>query len=177
MSNKGVYDIVFKKLTERDYQFDYKIDNSFFEALNDSEIEKGEVEVTTYITVQQDYFNLSIDVYGYVFTTCDRCLDDMKQEIDGECDFLLKFGEENENDDVIYIPEETGTVNIAWLIYETIALNIPMTHTHPEGECNEEMMNKLKAHLTYESSNDKQTNENNKQTDPRWDGLKNIITN
>ena len=182
MLNIEAYDINFKKLTEKAYCFEYELNEAFFRLLNDVEISEGMVSAKVHINHLQDYYNLVVEVNGCVFVPCDRCLDDMQQEIVGNCEFLVKFGKENgENDDIIYISEESGVLNIAWLMYETIALHIPMIHSHSdEKECNTDMMNKLHNHITYEvdaEMNEDENQENNRQIDLRWEGLKNIITN
>ena len=43
-------------------------------------------------------------------------------------------------------------INIAWFLYEFIALNIPMKHVHAPGKCNKGMVGKLSKHcLLYTS--------------------------
>ena len=58
----------------------------------------------------------------------------------------VKFGSEysEENDDVVIVPEAEGEINIAWFLYEFIALTIPLKHVHPAGKCNKTMSMKLK---------------------------------
>ncbi len=179
MWKKEAYDIAFKKLSNETHTFEYLLEDSFFEGLEDAEIKQGDVDVQIQVIPHAAGFNVRIDIEGSIFIPCDRCLDDMEQWIEGESDFLFKFGENNEEDDIIYIPEESGTLNMAWLIYETIVLLVPLVHTHDDGECNKDMLERLEAHLAHElHEGDESTNkENNQETDPRWDGLKNIIMN
>ena len=51
-----------------------------------------------------------------------------------------------------------------WYLYEMVALEIPIRHVHPEGECNAEVMNRL-------NGADKE-----RQTDPRWAALEQLKT-
>ena len=181
MLNLEAYNISFKKLTDKAYIFEYELNNLFFNLLDDVEITEGDLDAKVRIVNSQGFYNLEIAIDGFVFVPCDRCLDDMRQAVTGSSEFLVKFGKATEEaDDTIYISEESGMLNIAWLMYETIALHIPMIHTHSEDECNEEMLNKLYEHITYELDEDEDENDkevNNRKTDPRWEGLKNIITN
>ena len=82
-----------------------------------------------------------------------------------------------------YTPENEGVLNIAWHLYEFIVLAIPIMHTHPDGECNEAMMDKYNQYVVRHIDEDQDdcetddvTNESDR-TDPRWDALKNISNN
>ena len=57
--------------------------------------------------------------------------------------------------EVVTVPEREGIINVAWNIYEFAALQIPLRHVHPDGEC--------KVLLPTSSEEEK--------TDPRWDAL------
>ncbi len=65
------------------------------------------------------------------------CLDDMNLDVDTQSRLIVKFGKEysEESDEIVIIPEEEGEINIAWFLYEFIALTIPIKHVHPTGEC------------------------------------------
>ena len=127
---------------------------------------------------------LNIALRGKVETTCDRCLDALWVDIDVEESLYIKFGKSysEESDDLIIIPEDEGTFNIAWTLYEFCALAIPICHSHPDGECNAEMMNIHNQHSVREidddddSDDDIKTTEND-EVDPRWAALKNIFNN
>ena len=62
---------------------------------------------------------------------------------------MVKFGHEyaEEGDNLIVIPEEEGEINVAWFMYEFIALSVPMKHVHAPGKCNKAMTGKLNKHL------------------------------
>ena len=95
-----------------------------------------------------DTFELHFDIKGHIVIPCDRCLDDMELPVETEDTLYVKFGEEysEEGENLIVVPEAEGTINLAWYMYECIALTIPLKHTHPEGMCNPEMETLLKAH-------------------------------
>ena len=103
---------------------------------------------------------------------------------------MVKFGHEyaEEGDNLIVIPEEEGEINVAWFMYEFIALSIPMKHVHAPGKCNKTMTSKLSKHLrtnadedgdeTFEAAGDDiVVEEAEEQTDPRWNELKKILDN
>ena len=91
--------------------------------------------------------------------------------------------------DLIVIPEEEGEINVAWFMYEFIALSIPMKHVHAPGKCNKAMTSKLSKHLKTNANEDSDEvfdtggddivieEEVEEQIDPRWNELKKILDN
>ena len=86
---------------------------------------------------------------------------------------------------MLIIPEDEGEINIAWFLYEFIALTIPIKHVHPYGKCNKEMsarLQQMSAHrigdedddMEIEIIDDDNAQEEEKPTDPRWDALKKL---
>ena len=70
-------------------------------------------------------------------------------------------------------------MNVAWPIYEMVVLEIPLTHVHNEGQCNEEMLgalNNLLVH-TQDEVQDDNAESDEKAIDPRWNELKKILDN
>ena len=41
--------------------------------------------------------------------------------------------------------EQTDTLDLRWLAYEMITINLPLVHSHPDGECIPDMQNLLQA--------------------------------
>ena len=99
---------------------------------------------------------------------------------------MVKFGHEyaEEGENLIVIPEEEGEINVAWFMYEFIALSIPMKHVHAPGKCNKAMTSKLSKHLKTNANEDRDEvfetggddivieEEVEEQIDPRWNELK-----
>jgi len=119
---------------------------------------------------------------------CNRCLDDLDQEIDSKNRLIVKFGKEysEESDEVVIIPEDEGEINIAWFLYEFVALNIPIKHVHESGKCNKIMSTKLRKHRAVSRDDDDDDDmadddgdfadeeEITENIDPRWEGLKGL---
>lgn len=109
----------------------------------------------------------------------------MEHEVNVEEKLHVKIGDEyrEEGDDTLVIPEP-GELNITWLLYEFIALTIPLKHVHPYGKCNKEMsaqLHKMRAHLPEaEEENEEgvlppyEDDNSETPTDPRWDALKKL---
>jgi uncharacterized metal-binding protein YceD (DUF177 family) len=188
LSKFSEYIIPLRNLEAGTHQFEYKLTNDFFAKIDSPEVQKGKVTVVLNVKKLGESFELNFDINGVVQVSCDRCLDDMDQPVSTKEKIFVKFGKEfaEENDDIVIVPEDEGEINIAWFMFEFIALTIPMKHVHPFGKCNKEMTSKLKKVSIYEKDADdadfdqigpEDNIEEIDNTDPRWDELKKIINN
>lgn len=115
------------------YSYDYQLNDSFFRSVEKTEILGGNVECKACLDLRERDFDLTIFVNGEVQVTCDRCLDVMSIDVD----------EEEQMD----VEEDAKTLDLNWLAYELIVVNLPLVHSHPEGECNPDMEKLLQSHL------------------------------
>lgn len=166
-------------------EYQYQLDNDFFLDLDAPEVQKGQVNVTLKVRKTSGIYQLDFHAEGKVIVICDRCLDEMEQPIETEDRLKVKLGSEySEVDDMVVVPEEEGYINVAWFIYEFIALSIPMKHVHAPGKCNKDMVSKLSKHLRVSGDDEddddflKEDSSDEPQTiDPRWNELKKILDN
>ena len=166
-------------------EYQYQLDNDFFLDLDAPEVQKGQVNVTLKVRKTSGIYQLDFHTEGKVIVICDRCLDEMEQPIETEDRLKVKLGSEySEVDDMVVVPEEEGYINVAWFIYEFIALSIPMKHVHAPGKCNKDMVSKLSKHLRVSGDDEddddflKEDSSDEPQTiDPRWSELKKILDN
>ena len=188
MGNFDTYKIDLKGMQSDSLKKEFVLDHSFFAKIDAPEVQRGKVTVTLLVKRTSHAFELDFQTEGMVWIPCDRCLDDMEQPISSTDKLFVKFGHEyaEEGDNLIVIPEEEGEINIAWFMYEFIALAIPMKHVHAPGKCNKAMSSKLSKHLRgsvedededFESNDVESLEEVETQTDPRWDELKKILDN
>ena len=174
--------------------FEYVLDNEFFKNIEGEDVQKGKVNVKLTVKRTAASFELNFDLEGVIQIPCDRCLDDMDHEVKTHETLFVKFGSEysEESDNVVVIPESDGELNIAWFLYEFVALTIPLKHVHPAWKCNKSMSAKLRKHTARslddgddealdafddEDIADVVPDEGETMTDPRWDELKKIIDN
>ena len=131
---------------------------------------------------------------GVFVIPCYCCVEVMEHEVYMQDRLYVKFGAEYSevSDNVVVIPESDGELNIAWFLYEFIALTIPLKHVHQAGKCNKSMSAKLRKHAAR-SMDDSDESEDaasyddedvvdevpgeGEETDPRWDELKKILDN
>ena len=121
--------------------FDFQLDNAYFGEIENSELLGGEVKVEARLNLREYDFDLDIAVKGLVQVTCDRCLDEMDVAIDAE---------ENEWE----WDDEPKLIDLSWLAYELIIVNLPLVHSHQDGGCNPEMDALLQDHLCTEVGED-----------------------
>ena len=160
-----------KSLKEEETSLEFDLNDSYFEALDNAEVKKGSLHVSVSIRKATGFFELSFHTVGTIIIPCDRCLDDMDLPVETENRLVVKLGSEySEEDDVIVVPENEGILDMSWLIYEFVALVIPIRHVHAPGKCNIAMTKTLEE-LSADRSSDE---ESSHETDPRWEKLKNL---
>ena len=170
------YNISLKNIKEKK-TFDFNLTNDFFSAVESAEINIGNIDVILTVTKKALFFEFLFHLKGNIQIACDRCLELMSLPIKVDKTFTVKLGEEycDEGDDIIIASNQSEEINIAWLLYEMIALEIPIQHKHSDGECEKAMSDILQNCLV--DANNALKKENKETTDPRWDKLKNILDN
>ncbi len=168
MENKNAFIIPVNGLALGTYSFRYEINDDFFADRDYSEVQQGRIDVQVDVDRGELRLVLHFDLEGTVRVACDRCADVFDLPIAAEQEFFLKLGSEakEEADNVIVLPVDQQEFDLSDLIYEYIILAMPMQRVHPEGRCNEEMLQYLTEHEGRE--------EEETETDPRWSALKNI---
>lgn len=169
---------------------EYKLDNEFFANIDGPEVQRGKVNVKLDVKRTTALYELNFHLTGVIYIPCDRCLDDMEHEVNTDEELFVKMGTEysEESDNLLIIPETEGELNVAWFLYEYIALTIPLKHVHPYGKCNKEMS--IRLHKMSARRNDEEEPEeeiplfvddetanisaDEQETDPRWDALKKL---
>jgi len=188
-----LYKVDLKDMQQNVQEIEYLLDNQFFTNIGGEDIQKGKINTRLTITKRGGAFNLSFVFSGTVIVPCDRCLDDMDLPIETTAHLIVKFGKDysEESDEIVIIPETEGVINLAWFLYEFVALAIPIKHVHAPGKCNKQMTSKLKKH-SVKSDDDEQSfesdgsddviitdddSDNEERSDPRWDALRGLKEN
>ncbi len=184
------YRIELKNMQAMTCTQEFKLDNQFFIDIDAPEVTRGNVNVVMNVKklAGGSTFEIKFGMDGVVQVACDRCLDDMDLDIAVSDKVMVKMGTEYAEDgDWVIIPEEEGEINVAWFMYEFIALAIPMKHVHAPGKCNKAMAGKLSRHLRISADDEDMTGVGVEEDedlenpsgalDPRWSGLKKILDN
>ena len=167
MCNIESFKIDLKALPQGASILEFKLDDSYFKAIDALDIQRGELSSSLSISRTDDFFELNFHTEGIVHIPCDICLDDMEQSIETDDRLLVRFGEDySEEDDLVIVAENEGILDVAWFIYEFIALNIPIKHVHAPGKCNPAMIEMLQEHSAARSGEEEE-----ETVDPRWAAL------
>jgi len=133
------------------HSFDIQLDNDFFSSLEKSEILNGKVTAKVTLNLREEDYSLRIAVQGTVFVVCDRCLDPMSIEIDANDEFDNSDASLNgEGLQITGYGLQDSKLDLTWLAYEIVSINIPLVHSHQAGECNKQMELLLHNHLCDE---------------------------
>ena len=146
--------------------FNFKIENSFFEAFNYPRYESCNVNLSLDFRKENSVMDLRFYYQGKTIVNCDRCLDLVSIDFSFEFNYLIKFLYQNEEitkDDIIYLPEESYEYNISHLFYEHFLLNFPKKVVHKKNECNNKQVKLMEQYLKRDSDS---------EFDPRWEKLK-----
>ena len=160
-----------KGLKDEETSLEFTLDDTYLEALDGADVKKGSLHVSVSIRKATGFFEFNFHTDGEIVIPCDRCLDDMTLPVDTDNCLIVKLGSVySEEDDVIVVPENEGILDMAWFIYEFVALVIPIRHVHAPGKCNPAMTQALEE-LSSDRSSDE---ESNQPIDPRWAKLKDL---
>lgn len=120
--------------------FDYQLDNAYFATIEKTELLGGQISAKAILDLREEDFDLTIGVEGIVQVTCDRCLDPMDIRMDVE----ERVNLEDEGEESV---DKIKTIDLDWLAYEMIVVNLPLVHSHQPGGCNPQMDALLQDHL------------------------------
>jgi len=174
---KNKYKIQFAGLCVGEHEYEFEVNNTFFESLEYSEIKQGNIDVKVHLLKQSTMMVLTFDINGTIHLNCDRCMEDFNFPLSGNYKLIIKVGGSDsgdENDDIITIAANEHELDLTQYIYENIILSLPIKRAHPDNKkgkssCNPEMIKKLQKYIVV--------NEPTEETDPRWNQLKDINFN
>ena len=147
MNVEKEFTIPFKGLKAGVYTYDFKVDDSLFEAFECPEIEHGSCDVRVELRRLESMLDMQVEIAGKVEVMCDRCLEDCEMPIAYEGNLVVKFSDEpGEYDgEVLWLHPSEDEVDLAPYVYESIILSLPLQRVHPEGECNPEMLKRFQV--------------------------------
>lgn len=179
MQTRKEYIIQFVGLSIGEHLYKFNITDSFFENLDYSEIKQGNITVILKLLKQSTMMVLNFEISGTVRMNCDRCAAEFDLPINGDHRLIVKVGGNDasgEDDDIITIAANEHELDLSQYIFEYITLSLPIKRVHPDDKkgkstCDKEILKKLDQFIIEEEKKD------DEETDPRWNGLKNIKLN
>lgn len=177
MDRLARYSIPFAGLAKGNHQYEFDIDDKFFESFENSVIEHATVHVDLDFHKAETVLTLTFRMKGSIRLTCDRCLEEFDMPVDTMQVMLVKFGEPGvgETDDIIVIAHSETHLNIAQHLYDYLSLMVPMRVVHPDDENGEPQCDPGFLAKLSESAEEKESEEGKgTASDPRWDILKKL---
>ncbi len=152
------YIIPIKGMSVGKHRLDFTIDNEFFEEYENREIKGANLNVEVELEKSTLLIEIKARILGVVVMECDRCLDDLRLEMDREASLMVKFvksAREEDNDEIMTLDPAESELDLKQFLYDYICLGLPLQRVHKDGECNPEMIKKL-----GDFSNSRNTGEN-----------------
>ncbi len=146
------YKVQLASLADGHHEQDFHIDTEFFKNMENTDVHFSDVDVHLDLEKKRDVYDCTFHCKGMMQIPCDRCLDPLDHEVDTTYHIMVKYGDEynDESDDLLVIPYSNSYLNVAYMLYDTLLLTIPLRHVHPQGKCNRAMaaaLNKHNAHI------------------------------
>lgn len=170
MEKHSAYTVSLKSQGTNTTEYKFVLADKFFSDMESMDIRGGLVDCTLTVARHADIYHFSFDCKGYVNILCGRCLDEMRHDVDAQYDLAVKYGEEfcDDDDEVLVLGPDDTEVDVSRMLHDTVALSIPLTPHHPEGQCNEQMMQILRQHQAGDAIGDQ--TEMDQDTEPAQDG-------
>lgn len=172
------FTIPFKGLKLGKHQFEFELTNAFFEHFEYNEFNDASIKLDVLLEKMSTLMEISLSFNGTVNVACDVTNELYDQKISGTYQFVVKFGEEmnDENEDLLILPHGSYEVNIQQYVFESIVLAMPLRRVHPgvaDGSLKSDILDKLEE---LSPSTPFESEEGDQQNDPRWDSLKKLLT-
>ena len=179
--------IPFVGLKDGKHQFEYHIIKSFFDLFEYEDYNETDIKVDLVLNKKPTMLELSFHHTGTVNVPCDVSNEDFDLETEGNLNLIIKFGEEfnNDNEELLIIPHGEFQINVSQYIYEMIVLSVPYRRVRPEllDEILDEddfdfldFDDEIDIEIEEDDSTEEEQENTNKEIDPRWDKLKQLLT-
>ena len=156
------------------HQFDFQIDETFFQNFENSPISAGKVQLSLEFDKRSDMIILRFNLKGRTPTACDRCMADINLPFEGNYTLIVKYEDESDDteSDLVYINREETILDVSKFAYEYICLSIPLIKVYncdeeTELPCNTTILDRLNQQFSEDDDKEPPTN-------PIWDALKDL---
>jgi uncharacterized protein len=177
---KNAYQIEFGGLKNGWHDFQFDINETFFDEDRKSEMELSifHFSIDCRLEKQSTLIVLELSLKGYLDLSCDRCLIAYKHPIQHEERMVVKFASVSEQvhtEELIEIPFGEHQLKLDHVFYEMLLLALPMKRIKPDCKsnaktCDINVLKKLEDFIPEEKND-------NTDPDSPWSVLKNIKFN
>ncbi|MFA6335243.1 MAG: hypothetical protein WCX48_06755 [Bacteroidales bacterium] len=132
-SSNRDYIIPIKGLSIGSHNFSFSIDSLFFEEFENSEILSASLSVELVLEREVTWMKIDSEIKGEVGVECDRCLEELRLPV------------ETDGDEIITLDPTESELDLKQFFYDYICLSIPLQKVHKKGDCNPDMIARLKS--------------------------------
>ena len=153
------------------HNFEFKIDNKFFEFLGYKEFLNASIKVRVVLDKKSTFLELKFIAKGSITVPCDVSNEIYNAPIEATQKLVVKFDKyyNDENDEILILPFKVTKIDVKQYIYDMIILSVPLKKIHPQvldGTLKSETLNYLEKN--------KNKNKKNK-INPEWEKLKELL--
>lgn len=156
-------------LSNKLHTFDFQLDDSFFGQYGTEFISSGRLAAVITLDKHETFIEADFSIKGTVRLTCDRSLETFDEALDIRKKVMFKYGEVpgEISDEIIIIARDETSLELGQLMYEFIAVAIPIKKLHPRFR--DEEAGAEEGKIVYKASSDDEGT-----IDPRWEALKKL---
>lgn len=171
MSQKNPFAIEFSAMPLGKHDFEFDINNDFFESLEFSPLEKGTLHASViFDKTQQQLFHVSLQIEGFVAVPCDRCNQEIEIPLEIDETLVVKLTEHEDECDldehIWVIMSSEHQLDLGHLFYELILTHLPIKKVHAnKKDCGVDIITDLE--------HEQQKSE--KKSDDRWNKLLDLL--
>lgn len=181
MKRHNTFNIPFKNAKLGIHEYEFQVESDFFQEYESKEIEKGKFDIVIVMDKRETMLDLEFRIDGYYEAPCDRCLADIQIPVKSAQRILVKFNDfgKEDTDEVIYIGTDETNLNVADLIYEFVAISLPISNSidceaNNYEYCDEKV---LDYYEELEEQAEQMDEEEKAKKTAVWDALKDIKLN
>ena len=173
--------IQFSSLKIGSYDYEIRLGREFFERFENEEIADGDVLAAVHVERKERLILFNIVLKGTITMLCDRCLGEMTLPVEGSHLLTVKVSDReeqaSEDEDVVFLPEKECRIDLAQWLYEYVAIEIPLSHCHPDDAdgqptCDPAMLSLLEEY--HGDTRDNAESDDTEEIDPRWAALRGL---
>jgi uncharacterized metal-binding protein YceD (DUF177 family) len=173
VSHLSEFGINIRSLENREYVFEYTIDDLFFGNFENAPVSRGKLNCKAVIDKTSSFIRVNLLISGAVELVCDRSLDPFDYPVNTTGQWVYKFGDEEMeiDEEISIIARNRHDINLAQNIYELISVAIPMKKLHPRYDSEEEQQDEMVYTTGSKIDPDEEPSAG---IDPRWEILKKL---
>src|SRR5258708_4142499 len=151
------------------HQFEFQLEDDFFKKYGQEVVTKGKFTARVALDKEETFIEADFKIEGNALLICDRSLDEFEFPVSLSRKIVFKYGEEPKevSDEIIVITHDQQKLDVGQLMYEFIALGIPIKKLHPRFQ--QEPEDETEGKIIYSSAT-----EGKGEIDPRWEMLKKL---